>query len=291
MKKLTIIFILLFGVTTSILFFNLNTSNIQNTIANFPIDETKQFSKATTTLQLIEQKDNDEYTIEWKTSSEIPEKMLLSHDISLLFEDGRLKEIMNSIKDNSNKLQQKVKVTGEDSGHFETITFHYGQISYPNEEKKSVQSMSYDQLYILDTPLSPIEFFKVPQTPSELEGKRILDTIIQQNLQYTWQELIDYFQIPDSNYLPVPLTNLYKYNSESLPKLTQVETQEILSLTWEAIYKYYFLGIEKQDGTLASPIESSVPLVLFHKTYSHFLIIFSGENGGKYNIIKNTDRF
>ncbi|UTW69920.1 hypothetical protein KHA80_03325 [Anaerobacillus sp. HL2] len=50
----------------------------------------KKFS-TTTLLQLIEQNDEDEYTIEWKTYSKIPEKILLSHDISLLFEDGRLK--------------------------------------------------------------------------------------------------------------------------------------------------------------------------------------------------------
>ncbi|OIJ20258.1 hypothetical protein BKP45_09320 [Anaerobacillus alkalidiazotrophicus] len=294
MKYLVVIFIII-GIifSTSNFFHSTNNTNdlSKEAIVNSPIDQKKQFSKVSTTLKLMEQDDEDEYTIEWQTSSEIADKTYLSQDISLLFEDGWLKETMSVVKENSHILQQKQKINGEDSGHFEAVTFHYGQTHYPNDVIKSIQSMSYDELYILDSPLSPIEYFKTPTTPSEIEGKRILDTIIQQNLEYTWQELIEYFNIPLSNYYSVPLTELYKYYQQPLPKLTGEETKEMLALTWSAIYKYYFLGIEKHNGTIVSPVDSSVPLILFNKSYSHILIIFTSKDGEKYNIIKNTGRF
>jgi hypothetical protein len=278
--------------TGSLLYYSTSLNEtFQETIANFPIDETKKFLNMKTTLRLIDQNDEDEYTIEWKTSSEISEEIYLSHNISLLFEDGRLKQILAQAKENSNKLTQETKIAGEDSGHFEAITFHYGQLHYPNDITKSVQSMSYDQIYILDSPLSPIEFFKIPKTPSEEEGKRVLDTIIKQNLEYTWEELIDYFQVRAENYHAVPLTKLYKYNNIAFPDLTINETREMIAHTWSSLYQYYILGIEKHDGSIVSPVGSSVPLILYHNSYSHIVIIFTNKDGEKYNIIKNTGRF
>ncbi len=293
MRWILTVLILITGLISSFLLFYSTpvSENFQETIANYPIDENKKFTKTSTTIELIDETDEDEYTLLWKTASEIDEKAFLSHDISLLFEDGRLKEKMSLVIENSNKLSQKTRLSGEDSGHFEAITFHYGQINYQNNITKSIQSMSYDQLYVLDSPLSAIEIFKEPKTDSEKEGKRILDTIIQQNLEYTWQELINYFHIQSENYHHVPLTNLAKFNHQVLPDLTMDETKELLATTWGGVYKYYFLGVEKHDGTIKSPIGSSVPLVLFHKSYSHIIIVFTNSDGTKYNIVKNTGRF
>ncbi|RXI99456.1 hypothetical protein DS745_14635 [Anaerobacillus alkaliphilus] len=288
MRKLLVGFIITSALVVSCAFYYSTLHKpFQATIANFPIDNNKKFKSVQTSLKLIEQNDEDEYTIEWKTSSEITEKMYISHDISLLFEDGRLKETLSQAKENSNKLTQKLKVDGEDSGHFEAITFHYSELHYPNDITKSVQSMSYDQIYILDSPLSPLEYFKRPNSPSEEEGQRILDTIIKQNLQYTWEELTNYFQVDSSKYYSIPLTSLYKYNDLSLPELPVSQTNEILRQTWGTLYQDYFSGLEKHDGTIASPLGSSVPLILYHKSYSHLLIIFSSRDGEKYIIIKN----
>lgn len=291
MKTKIIFIIILIALLTSTLLYLSSAINIEQTIANFPIDEDNQFSKVTTTLQLIDLNDEDEYTLEWKTTSETTGKIDLSQDISLLFEDGRLLETLSSANEKNDLLTQKLKIAGEDSGHFEAITFHYRQKHYPNDITKSLQLMSYDQLYILDSPLSPIEYFKKPRTAAEIDGKRILDTIIQQNLQYSWQELIEYFNINLENYHAIPLTNLVKLNGRSLPNLTIDETKEILGTAWGALFKYYFLGIKKQDGTIVSPVGSSVPLILFNNSYSHITIIFISKDGGKYNIIKNTGRF
>lgn len=293
MKWILTVSILITGLISGFFLFYSSPSvdNFQETIAHYPIDENKKFTKTSTTIDLIDEMDEDEYTLLWKTDSEFDEKSYLSHDISLLFEDGRLKETMSLAVDNDNKLSQKMKLNGEDSGHFEAITFHYRQINYDNEVTKSVQTMSYDQLYILDSPLSSIEIFKEPNSEAQKEGKRILDTIIHQNLEYTWEELINYFHIQAENYHHVPLTHLAKHNQQALPNLSIDETKELLATTWRGLYKYYFLGVEKHDGTVKSPIGSSVPLVLFHKSYSHIIIIFTNEDGAKYNIVKNTGRF
>ncbi|MCT8139735.1 hypothetical protein H1D32_19715 [Anaerobacillus sp. CMMVII] len=292
MKKLIGIITIVALMTGSLLYYvTFLNQTLQETIANFPIDETKKYKHVETTIELIDQNDEDEYTLIWKTKSEINEKLYLSHDISLLFEDGRLKEILTQAKENSSKLTQSLKIAGEDSGHYEAISYHYGQLHYPNDITKSVQSMSYDQIYILDSPLSPLVYFKSPETTEEQEGKRVLDTIINQNLQYNWEELIDYFQINSENYHSVPLTSLHKYGYTTFPELTSEESRELIAQTWGAIYQYYFLGIEKQDGTVVSPLASSVPLILYHKTYSHFIIIFSSTGGQKYSVVKNTGRF
>jgi hypothetical protein len=293
LKKVLIAIIVIVALITGSLLYNLPSLNetFLETITNLPIDEKKKFVNANTSLILINQNDEDEYTLEWKTNSEIDEKLSIGHDISILFEDGRLKETLAKTKENSNKLSQTAKIAGEDSGHFEAITFHYGQIDYPNDIKKSVQSMSYDQIYILDSPLSAIEYFKSPKTPSEEEGKRVLDTIIKQNLEYTWEELIDFFEININNYHSVPLTSLYEYNYLPLPNLTMEDTQEMVAYTWTSLYQHYFLGIEKYDGKTVSPIGSSVPLILYHHTYSHIIIIFTSKDGEKYHLIRNTERF
>lgn len=99
---------------------------------------------------------------------------------------------MNS-KQNIDVLKKQSRVHGEDSGFFQTISFHYGEIEYPHSVNKSIQRMSYDELYVLDSPLSPNHAFKFPSTKSQKEGKEILDTIINQNLQYKWGELINFF--------------------------------------------------------------------------------------------------
>lgn len=291
MKRKIIIIIVFISLIISTLLYFSSALTFQQTIGNFPIDENNQFSEVTTALQLIDLNDEDEYTLEWKTTSETTEKINLGHDIALLFEDGRLVEMMSLAKENNTLLTQRLKIAGEDSGHFEAITFHYRQKYYPNDIIKSLQAVSYDQLYVLDSPLSPIETFKKPSTTAEIDGKKILDTIIQQNLQYSWQELIDYFHIDSNNYHLVPLTSLAKFNEKKLPTLTSEETKELLGTTWSALYKHYFLGIEKQDGTIISPIGSSVPLVLYNKSYSHIVIIFISKDGAKYSIIKNTGRF
>ncbi|MFN7251205.1 MAG: hypothetical protein ACK4M9_10475 [Anaerobacillus sp.] len=293
MKKVLIAIIVIVALMTGSLLYYLPSLNetFLETITHLPIDEKNKFLNANTSINLINQNDEDEYTLEWKTNSEIDEKLSISHDISLLFEDGRLKETLAKTKQNSNELDQTAKIAGEDSGHYEAITFHYGQLDYPNDIKKSVQTMSYDQIYILDSPLSTIEFFKSPKSPSEEEGKRVLDTIIKQNLEYTWEELIDFFEINIKNYHSVPLTSLYEYNYLSLPNITMEETQEMVAYTWTSLYQHYFLGIQKYDGKTVSPIGSSVPLILYHNTYSHIIIVFTSKDGEKYHLIRNTERF
>lgn len=294
MKIKRIISILIIALLTGgFLFYRSTITNFNflETIANCPIDENKQFTSLVTKILFVDRNDEDEYTLEWKISSEIQEKVYLSHDISLLFEDGRLKDTLSVAKKNNPNLNQKLKIDGEDSGHYQAITFHYREFHYPNNISKSIQSMSMDEIYVLDSPLSRLEVFKEPKTESEIEGKRILDTIIGQNQHYTWQELIDYFQIKSENYHALPLTKLSVYNNKPLPELSFEQTQEMLALTWEAIYKHYFLGIEKHDGTTVSPLGSTEPLIMFHKSYTHITIIFQSDDGKKYNIIKSTGRF
>ncbi|PLR76950.1 hypothetical protein CU633_12830 [Bacillus sp. V3-13] len=53
-----------------------------------------------------------------------------------------------------------------------------------------------------------------------------------------------------------------------------VRTNEIPGHLWEGLYKNYFLGIQKKDGTIIDPIDSSMPLILLAKDQSHLLVAF-----------------
>lgn len=262
---------------------------LKETIQWYPIDENISFSDVSTNLKFNCKKDEDEYSIKWSTASKLDENTTMRIDLSLLFEDGILRDILFNSKQNSAALKKQTHVYGEDSGFYQTISFHYGEIEYADSTKKSIQNMSYDELYVLDSPLSPNQAFKIPTTNSQKEGKQILDTIINQNLYYTWEELITFFNIPQSRYYALPLTNLAIYNNKGLHQLTTEETQALIQLVWDSIYHDYFLELKKYDGELMSPVGSTIPLILFHQSFSHFIILFECTDGTKYQVLKHTE--
>lgn len=287
-RKILIVIILKALIVSILIFFSVKSNRLEETIKIHPIDENITFTDTFTILKFDQPQDNDEYTINWSTTSKSDEKIDVRLDLSLLFEDGLLRDTMLNSKQKIDILKKESHIHGEDSGLFQAVSFHQGEIHYQNEVKKNIQKTSYDQLYVLDSPLSPNEAFKVAKSKSQREGKHILEKIIQQNLQYTWEELIEYFNIPSHNYNAIPLTKLPKYDHVGLPDLSCEDTQKITQLVFDAIYHNYFLGLRSSDNELIDPAGSTLPLILFHKSYSHFIILFESNNGTKYHIVKNT---
>ncbi|WP_222599149.1 hypothetical protein [Aquibacillus kalidii] len=251
-------------------------------IKYFPIDETTVFSTFGTELGMLSETDQDEYDLEWKVFSSLEKKIYLRQDVSLLFSDGRLKGIQSKWKENENALELKSSIHGEDSSHFETISFHHGEIHYPDDQIKSIHEMSHDELYVIDSPHSPLESFEQPDDSNQTDWKETLDHATQQQLGYHWKQLIDHFQIPEDKYIFTPLTDIYKYEKEVIPGISQEKTDQVIGQLWEGLYKNYILGISNTD----KPAKSFVPLILFDKKGKHLIVLYQDQNGQKQQLIQ-----
>ncbi|TLS36319.1 hypothetical protein [Pseudalkalibacillus caeni] len=260
---------------------------VKESITYFPPDPETTFNRAKTTIKILTQEDEDEYMIEWETFSETTKKAYLRQDISLLYEDGILVDTLSKWEENVASLSMEKEIRSEDSGHYEAISYHYGEIHYPNDVIKSVQQTTFDQLYVIDSPLSPLESFKEPVSEEEKEWKSVLDHATKQQLQLVWKELIDFYSIPIENFYAIPLTELSKFNNQPLPGLTKEQTVKAIGGLWEGIYKNYFLGIEIEDGKVESPVGSTIPLILLNKSKPYLIVLFQSKEGTNIQLLQH----
>ncbi|KHF41827.1 hypothetical protein [Halalkalibacter okhensis] len=261
------------------LVFTIKPEPLNDALIFFPLDPTATFDEATSHIDFLAMEDEDEYILDWNVTSVLNQSAYLRQDVSLLFEDGYLKDTLSTWRENTDTINIEKDVKSDDSGHYRVVTFHHAELHYPNDEIKSAQKLSFDQLYVIDSPLSPLHAFRTPKTEEEKESKRILDYILQQQQDYDWDDLFEYYNIPKDRYLRIPLTDLVLYEEESIPGLTKEKTAQFLGGLWEGLYKNYVLGITKQDGTTVSPIGSTVPLILVPDTADHFFILFRTSDG------------
>ncbi|WP_100406813.1 hypothetical protein [Bacillus solitudinis] len=279
-KKIYISLIIMTSLLVGLsLTFGLKSEPFKEALTFFPLDPQATFDVATSQLALQSIEDEDEYRLKWQTKSLLNQSAYLRQDVSLLFEDGYLKDILSTWEENTNQIIQDKSVLGEDSGHYKVITFHHAELHYPNDVIKSAQTLSFDELYVIDSPLSSLHSFRTPDNEKDLESKRILDYILEQQQKYDWDDLFEYYQIPDEKYTRIPLTQIGRFLETPIPGLTQEETATFLGGLWEGIYKNYVLSIQKSDGSIVSPLGSTVPLVLIPEDPDHFMILFRCADG------------
>ncbi|OEH92923.1 hypothetical protein BFG57_14590 [Bacillus solimangrovi] len=275
----------LISLLTAVVYFYITINpTLKETMIYFPIDETISFENIQTSLLLLDEKDEDEYVIDWKVSSKSNRNVYLRQDISLLFSDGKLIATLGKWKENTNILSQEKKIKGEDSSHLSALSLHHAEAHYPDDIIKGQQLMSYAQLYIIDSPLQPLESFSTASTTAEKEWKETLDRATAQALKYSWTRLIDTYNIPVKQYKLIPLTSLHQYTDKPLPNKTVAESQRILGQLWEGLYKNYYLGIKKENGTTINPIGSTIPLILFNDT--HLIVLIEDINGDPNQLIQ-----
>lgn len=260
---------------------------VRESLTYFPIDQTVAFTNKMTSLSLTDEKDDDEYVVRWMVESALDKPIYLRQDISLLFAEGRLKDILNEWEEDAKDLSQRKEVYAEDSNHFETISFHHGEVHYENDVIKSVQAMSYDHLYVIDSPMTPLESFRQPGNEEEVEWKKILDHATSQQLSYSWNKLLRHYEIPREKYVAIPLTELISYDEKPLPNITMKKTEQVIGNLWEGLYKNYILGLKQgEKGPILSPIGSSLPLVLFSKDGTHLLVLIEGKHGQYFQLVQ-----
>ncbi|WP_082233835.1 hypothetical protein [Halobacillus massiliensis] len=278
------LYIGLFLVGMVITYFHFSHKEI-SVIQYFPIDEERKFDTASTTLAFKESEGDDEYEVEWEVFSKSDQPAYLRQDISLLYVNGRLKGVVNKWKQDVNEIHKLSYLHGEDTKRYEALSFHYGEF-HENNVIKSIQAVSSDRLYIIDSPHTSRIAFHKPQSPEEEQWQKKLDNSINQQLEAQWEELMDYYQLSTDQYIKAPLTELANYSKKNpFPYTDPAQFERIYGQLWEGLYKNYVLGIKDSNST-THPIQSYEPLLLFDKKGTHLMVLFEDDKGENHQLIQ-----
>lgn len=267
--------VILMVLTFSILFYPEQT---EESFTYFPPDPTASFQFTHTSLTLLP-KHYGRYRLDWKTNSTLDRKAYLRQDISLLYANGLLTgKIGEEWKQNVTTITLKEKVSYQDSANFKSISFHHGEL-HENGHITSVQSITKDELYVVDSSFSPLQSFRKPRTTNEQEWKEVLDKLTEERMTSSIEKAAKTYSIKQNLYTMYLLTQFYKFSSTALPGFSSEESSKIIGRLWEGIYKNYFLGVRMKDGTYADPTGSTIPVILLAKDKSHLIVISELSNG------------
>ncbi|TMU85529.1 hypothetical protein FGG79_09935 [Bacillus sp. BHET2] len=251
----------------------------KESIIFFPINENVLYQNATTILMLEPEKKNDHYEVNWKIASKLDTSAYLRQDVGFLFMNGRLKGLMNEWEQDTDQIVEESMIKGKESSLLQAVSFHYSEIHESDTDFTSAQKMSEDTLYVIDSNFSPLNAFREPGTEAEKEWKSILDKVTTQQLDYLWEKAISSMKIPIEEYTTFPLTDLPKLESQPLKGFTQQEWDRLIGNLWEGLYKNYYLGIKKEDGTTIDSIDSAIPLIMVNKDRKEILVLLIDKNG------------
>ncbi|MCA0147615.1 hypothetical protein LCD52_02315 [Rossellomorea vietnamensis] len=251
----------------------------RESIIFFPINENVSYESATTILMLQPEKKNDHYEVNWKVTSKLDTPAYLRQDVGFLYMNGRLKGLMNEWEQDTDQIVEESTIKGKDSSILQAVSFHYSEIHESDTEFTSAQKMSEDTLYVIDSNFSPLNAFRQPGNSAEKEWKNILDKVTSQQLEYLWEKAITSMGIPVDEYTPIPLTSLPIYDGRPLEGFSRQEWDRLIGNLWEGLYKNYYLGIKKEDGSVVESIDSAIPLLLIKKDKKEVLVLLVDQNG------------
>lgn len=247
------------------LFFILKSNLSVSTMKYFPIDENAFFDNAKTNISLSP---NEE--IDWSIESTSSEDAYLRQDVSLLYENGKFKGVLNKWRQYVDHIELSKRFRQTDSGLLQAISFHHGEIHYPNDQISSIQKMTGNHLYFIKDGKT-IHSFRNARDTNEKIWERNLNKITEQQLNNHWNRLINQLDIRINEYDRIPLAELVQYESKPLPGRTEAETKKIIGQLWEGVYKNYIVLLKEEENLQN---EHYMPLILIAKNNDHLLIIF-----------------
>lgn len=250
------------------------------TMQYFPIDEQVFFDDSVTDITII----SNDAEIEWSISSTSSEIAYLRQDVSLLFENGKFKGIQSMWKQHLDHLELQRRFKQQNSSLLQAISFHHGEIHYPDEQISSIQKMTSDHLYFIKDD-GKIHAFRKPSNTLEKNWKIKLNEMTEQQLFYHWNMLINHFNIQEDEYDSFPLTKLIEYEEATLPNRSKKETEKIIGQLWEGLYKNYIVLLKEKENEQNSHY---VPLIMIAKDNSHLLVIYE-LNNQKQKLIQRLD--
>ncbi|MCA1054825.1 hypothetical protein LCM10_07475 [Rossellomorea aquimaris] len=251
----------------------------RESIIFFPINEDVTYESASTLLTLQPEKKNQHYEVNWKTSSKLDTPAYLRQDVGFLFINGRLKGKMNEWEQDTDQIVQEETIKGKESSLLQALSFHYSEIHDDDEKYTSSQKMTEDRLYVIDSNFSPLNSFRKPGNDAEKEWKSILDRVSSQQLDFLWEKGIESLGIQVEEYHAFPLTELPAMENEPLEGFDKMSWERLIGNLWEGLYKNYYLGIKKEDGTIVDSLDSTIPLILIKKDKKEVLVLLIDNKG------------
>ncbi len=244
--------------------------NALQAITYFPIDEENTITEADSELSFSQAEDKNSYLVTWKVHSKSSRPLYLRQDAALLFADGKLLGVKSKWTEDTADIQLEEQFQADAARRYQTISYHHGEVHYPDNTIKSIHAMSRDRLYIVHDK-EAFTAFHSPGNNSETVKKNALDTRTKQRLLYHWNKLLVHFQVDKASYEMVPLSSLYKYHKQAIPGLTQAETDRVIGQLWEGLYKNYIVPAAKKRH---SNTPDFMPIILFSKDQTHLLVLF-----------------
>jgi hypothetical protein len=264
---------LILGIT-SIIYFQIKEPKAQESITFFPIAPNVIFKSDDTSLTLV-----DPRTLLWKIDSTLDRKAYLRQDAGLLFSNGRLIGELGDWKQNTARLLQEQRIPLKEPSFLQAVTFHQGEIHENGNQITSAQALSDDYLYSISKGNNTMITFRSPRTKEQIRWKQKLDEQTEGMLQYSWNKGIRRYSIHLNDYQSFPLTLFSERAKTGIPGFSKRDSDQIVGQLWEGLYKNYFLGIKKADGSTVNPIGSTLPLILLAKNKSHLLVLTETING------------
>lgn len=275
MKKIVYLFgiILIFSAISAIIY-HVKQPKALESITFFPIAPNVHFQTAETSLMLVKPD-----TVLWRIDSTLDRNAYLRQDAGLLYANGRLMAKLGDWKQHTASLSQKKRTPASSSSFLEAITFHHAELHEKSDQIFSAQAISQDHLYVIKQKTNTFVSFRTAKTTIQSSLKNKLDEQTERMLRYSWNKGIRHYSIHLKNYHAYPLTDFSQRAKAGFPGFTKAETINMIGRLWEGLYKNYFLGITKQDGTKVDSTGSTIPLILLAKDKSHLLVLTETESG------------
>jgi len=277
-RNSALIWIILLSLLTAIFLYFLNHRvDTEESMTYFPEDTQIHFKTKQTTLTIKRQKHSSKLL--WATLSKTTTPSYLRQDISLLYKNGRLVNILNKWQQNAQTLEQQKQLTLTSTSYYEAITAHYTETHYPSNIIKSKTNMSYERLAVMGNHTQNWASFHLPTTRLEIQWNDQLTQALQKQNQILLQQAVEKYQIPVQEYDVFPLTHLHIFDHNTLPGLNKKTTHRVVSQLWEGLYNHYILGIEHTNHDRESAIGSHIPLILYHKNADKLLVVIKTAQG------------
>ncbi|MTT33181.1 hypothetical protein GMB86_14375 [Terrilactibacillus sp. BCM23-1] len=262
-----IIFILSISVAVSLYLIH-NSSKNMRTIMYFPMDRTILYKQVETslTIQPVEDKSQLELLIRSQTNKPVS----FRQDISLLYRNDRLINVLNRYKRNISSIKQ-IAYEPIIQGKYVAISFHHAE-NRQNHDIYGRDVMSHDYLSLMPLNNYFISFRK-PDTPSEKVFQDALNTTLNRERLKMITKAEDKYKINPSSYYIIPFTQLVNYQSVPFPGLSKEKTYKVISQLWEGLYKNVFNGIKISEHHIEKSTGSRMPIVLLSKQSTHLYVL------------------
>ncbi|MFB5662052.1 hypothetical protein [Alteribacillus sp. HJP-4] len=212
------------------------------------------------TLDILHIEDDDEYILEWGAQSSGQEINASERMVSILFEDGYMKEVFSKDQRKSEKLVLQKQTKAQESSKYEVVTLNFSR-----EKDKFTVGADAVSLYVLDTPRSDMVSFKNPKNDVEKKAKKILDAVTFQQQSHIYRIINE--KRPDSPYL-FALNDISEWHQFLQNSQNDYSAEEWNSITINLYHR--LLDAQQHDHKLGMPFLSWDPSTRSILCYVHY---------------------